>query len=645
VVVATTGKLTTLAHAHKYWWRGSYHDGEGRTFFDDRGYDTSVKACVLGVVVPIRQGTEIIGILKCNLEVTDALSNVIVVHARQHGQPMKLVRSGGVVVIEDGAEPLSTRVSDEVVEAMKALELKSFIARGKQDDELLTCGPVGITHESDKYAFGGSRQSIDHTGGNEGEGWHVVSLQPMGQLLSSTEYVTKIIVAVGIVFGSIMALGAWRLSRTLSHPIMELVEHSRRVGQGDFDAKTDITSKDELGVLAGSFNKMTSDLRQTMISRDRLIEEIEQRKQAEEDRERLVHNLGERVKELQCTYGVANSIRKRTDMEGVCRDVCQLIPPSWQYPEITRCRVRLYDVEYVSEGFTETPWRQSRDIDVDGIVRGTVDVCYLQEMPQLDEGPFMTEERELINSIALMLGQAAEHAEAAAERLAYQERLVRLASQQASAEEQQRRLISADLHDRVGQTLVAAKVEIGLLRRSLTSAGDLTAADKSLELIDQTMKDVWSLTFELCPPMLYEAGLEAALEWLAKQFAERHDITCRLICDGNTQLMHDDLRGLLFQASRELLTNVSKHAQATDVEIGVTADDESLRVCVTDNGVGFDRVAAGDKARDAGGFGLFSIRERLRYFGGDLEIHSEPGHGARITMIVPLSSVEEIGEN
>ena len=109
-LVASTAKLSTLAHGHKYWWLGSYNNGEGAVFFDDRGYDDSVGGYVLGLVVPIRKGTEIIGILKCNLNILGSISELISDEKNQLLGKLKLVRSGGMVVFEKGFEPLSTQV-------------------------------------------------------------------------------------------------------------------------------------------------------------------------------------------------------------------------------------------------------------------------------------------------------------------------------------------------------------------------------------------------------------------------------------------------------------------------------------------------------------------------------------------------------
>ena len=282
-LVASTGKLTTFAHANKYWWKASYHEGEGKIFFDDRGFDQSVEGYVLGVVVPIRQGTEIIGILKCNLNVTDALSDIIMPHThRGEAKALKLVRTGGLIVLEEGKEPLSTRVSSVLADAMKDRSPGSLILQGDHSAQFLAYAPVDLTHGSEEYGFGGSTKSVDHSKGNEGEGWFIVSLQPLRLLYDATKRTTQILVGAGIFFCIVTALGAWLLSRTLARPILKLVEHSQRVGRGDFDAEVNIVSNDELGILARSFNTMANDLRETMVSRYLLVEEVDQRKQTED---------------------------------------------------------------------------------------------------------------------------------------------------------------------------------------------------------------------------------------------------------------------------------------------------------------------------------------------------------------------------
>lgn len=104
-LVASTAKLTTLAHGHKYWWRGAYAQGRGRVFLDDRGYDDSVGGYVLGLVVPIKQNGRIIGLLKCNLNIMGFISQAL--STPRNADLFQLVRSGGLIVFEPGHEPLN----------------------------------------------------------------------------------------------------------------------------------------------------------------------------------------------------------------------------------------------------------------------------------------------------------------------------------------------------------------------------------------------------------------------------------------------------------------------------------------------------------------------------------------------------------
>ncbi|UCF79129.1 MAG: GAF domain-containing protein, partial [Candidatus Eiseniibacteriota bacterium] len=164
------------------------------------------------------------------------------------------------------------------------------------------------------------------------------------------------------------------------------------------------------------------------VSKLAIFRDISERKQAQEAQEKLLHELGERVKELQCMYGTFRSIRGRESLEDIFRDVAALIPPGWQYPEITRGKVLFEGREYTSEPFEETAWKQSSEIIVNGTPSGAVEVYYLESRPELDEGPFLKEERSLIDNLAVTLSQAVEH------RRAIEELTRELAVSQALAE-------------------------------------------------------------------------------------------------------------------------------------------------------------------------------------------------------------------
>ncbi len=140
--------------------------------------------------------------------------------------------------------------------------------------------------------------------------------------------------------------------------------------------------------------------------------DITRQKKADADKAKLLHDIGERLKELKCMYAISNSIAKNESIDEIFKDTAAAIPPGWHYPEITRGKVRYKDKEFVSESFEETEWKQSSDIVVAGKPYGTVEVYYLEECPTLDEGPFMTEERALIDGIARTLSETLERRQA-----------------------------------------------------------------------------------------------------------------------------------------------------------------------------------------------------------------------------------------
>jgi len=124
------------------------------------------------------------------------------------------------------------------------------------------------------------------------------------------------------------------------------------------------------------------------------------------------HDLAERIKDLNCLYGVASSVQKREGLDVIFHDVLSLIPAAWNYPHITRGKIRFDGQEYVLDSFQETRWKLTSDIVVAGRTRGSLEIYYLEQRPVLDEGPFLKEERNLINAVAQTLSEAAERKQA-----------------------------------------------------------------------------------------------------------------------------------------------------------------------------------------------------------------------------------------
>ncbi len=249
---------------------------------------------------------------------------------------------------------------------------------------------------------------------------------------------------------------------------------------------------------------------------------------------------------------------------------------------------------------------------------------------------------ELIKANEQLKRENEERRRAEEELLVYQAKLRSLSSELLLTEERERRRIATDLHDRIGHALANSAIKLGLLHKSASSAGFAGEVDEIRRVIDQTIQDTGSLTFEISPPMLYDLGLEAAIDWLVEQTQQQYKILIEFYDDGRPKPMDVSFRVLIFQATRELLFNIVKHARAQHAKVFIRRDGDDIRIDIEDDGVGFDTSAIDSQLGRTKGFGLFSIRERLSHLGGYLEVESAPGKGALITMVSPMKFEEEI---
>jgi signal transduction histidine kinase len=221
----------------------------------------------------------------------------------------------------------------------------------------------------------------------------------------------------------------------------------------------------------------------------------------------------------------------------------------------------------------------------------------------------------------------------------YQADLRSLASQLTLAEEQERRRLAVYLHDQIGQNLALSNIKLQELRASLAKNGVdglMGEVDNLSGLLTQTIGETQSLTSRISPPILYDLGLEAALEWLTERISQQHGLLGYFESDRQPKPVDDNLKVLLFQAVQELLVNVVKHAHARSLKVSMWRQDDHLNIGVEDDGVGYDPKIPPYRNGKGGGFGLFSIRERLRPLGGRLEVRSEPQGGAEFVLSVPL---------
>lgn len=216
------------------------------------------------------------------------------------------------------------------------------------------------------------------------------------------------------------------------------------------------------------------------------------------------------------------------------------------------------------------------------------------------------------------------------------ERLRQLAVYQTRLKEEERKRIARDIHDDLGQNLMALRIEVAsLVQRTTDAHPRLNQRARSvMDNVDSTIRSVRHIINDLRPAVL-DLGLAAALEWQVDEFVKRSPLSCTLeIGVHESELKLDDARATaLFRVCQEALTNISRHASASAVRIGLTRRHDSLELSISDNGIGGLPL---QERRKGQSFGLLGMRERLVTLGGKLHIESVPGQGTTLVARIPL---------
>jgi two-component system sensor histidine kinase UhpB len=207
-------------------------------------------------------------------------------------------------------------------------------------------------------------------------------------------------------------------------------------------------------------------------------------------------------------------------------------------------------------------------------------------------------------------------------------------------QEAERGRIARDLHDSVGQSLTALKIQLEVLLQEAGGRTDgLAARLASLtDLADRTLHEVRLLSHRLRPPMLDDLGLVPTLRWLARSFGAR--LPVEIVAGGldGEMRLDPDLETLLYRVAQEALSNAARHAQASSALVRLERNAGRIRLCITDTGRGFDVAAVQHQPAAGSGFGLSGMRDRVRLFGGRFAVRSRPGEGTAIEVDLPVGT-------
>lgn len=358
-----------------------------------------------------------------------------------------------------------------------------------------------------------------------------------------------------------------------------------------------------------------------------VIRDISTRKKAELKSERLMHNLRERIKEINCMYSLKNILHANDNIENSLYEIVNIIPLGYQYPDITCCRIKLHNKLYCSNNFKESQIKQSLNIIIQGKLVGVVEVFITGIIPKHHNRPFIKEEQNLIENLISTL-------EIALEKEVTHKHFEKLTNKIVEIQENDRKLLVQELHDNIAQKLGVTKIQ---LEKEIINANDHDK--KTLEDISQKISDVASdlrnLANDIRPIILENFGFVEAVKFYLKQFKDVFNIKLEL----KPEIMIKDwnIKINLYRCFQEIVYNIKKHSKAKNICISFSRDDDNLILIISDDGIGFDIKNLSDSNKKILRFGLVNISERINFIKGKVDLDSEHGKGTSFKIVVPMN--------
>ncbi len=418
---------------------------------------------------------------------------------------------------------------------------------------------------------------------------------------------------IGVVTIILGGLAAYLLATFISSPVKKITAATKKVAEGDLVTRLTIERNDEIGVLADSFNKMTENLQKTTISKN-YVDNI----------------IGSMINSLIVldTDAVIRRVNKAT---------CDLLG---------------YDEkELVGKDITTSILSGGiifRDVGFQKLLSGkqldNLEVEYIEKnggkVPMLLSAGILRNSSGEIEGLVVIARDITERKHAEEGRRQSQKELRFLSSQLLTAQERERRRLSVELHDELGQSLMVLKLKVGSIQR-LWAGGEpklKEECDGMLEYINVITENVRRLSRDLSPSLLEDLGLTVAVRKLVKMNVQHSSIDYSLDIVELDDLFSPDDEIMVYRIIQECLTNIEKHAKAKRVEIVIKLIDNEVLLCITDDGRGFDEKEAYNRDPSQKGLGLSAMHERARILGGSLHIWSQKDKGTITTLMIPVVS-------
>ena len=438
----------------------------------------------------------------------------------------------------------------------------------------------------------------------------------LSNLQSKFQQQTLLILAALCAALFVVAVATFYMRRNILRPLDYLSRQASSIAQGSYATRCDIATHNEIAELGAGFNTMA----------EAIEHEIIKLKQVEE-------SLRERLKEINCFFAIRRGMESGS-LEEVCRTIFVQLIAAMQFPHIASIVIEVDGKKFVSDQYDKDSARKLRkQITVFGEVSGWMAVFYSEDQPFL-----LPEEQNLIDVIGDDLGKWLEHKQAEARILVEQELRVRDAAIREFAahvermREEDRKYIAREIHDELGQLLAALHLEISLLKSVEDNRKRVEIITSNMsELVDKADQSVRNVAEHLRPASL-GLGIVSAIKKLINEFRKHSGVSCVLHLREDSLDLNEDQTVAIFRIVQESLTNVTRHAEASRVEITLSQRADNLIVEVRDNGKGFDSADAAKKKS----FGLLGMRERAAVLGGGIDITSLHGQGTVVNVRIPI---------
>ncbi len=545
-------------------------------------------------------------------------------------------------VLESGVISVSTGVQDE----QGRLRVVTPITNKPE------CQPC---HPPDNRVLGAVQVSLDTTRLDNQMRQQTIFFGTMGVL-------TLLIIGTGL---------ALVLRGTVLSPLSRLAESARRLSRGDYSARAESDRNDETGMLARTFNNMAESVeqrsRELEASRQELArwnidleDKIERRTRELSalnaiitavsqslDLNRILNDALEKIlKVLAVEAGAVHLLEEKTGRPvimahrglaaGYVREMEKLEPGEGLPGEVSQSGEPVILDASASAGISGKKGRFLSGISLP--VRAKNRILGTLSLMSYTPNKFEPSLVHLLSAAGETMGIAVENARGAQNLEEANKIRVQLLEKLISAQEEERRRISRELHDEASQSLAALALNLEDIADTLPAADRETK--KKLDILKeraiQTLGGIRNLALELRPSALDDLGLSMAIDWYARDFLAKKGVDVKVQITGARKKLPSYTETILFRILQEALTNIAKHAAASQVQVQLELSDTAAVVQIEDNGQGFDAEATLNRKSIGRRLGIHGMMERAALLGGTLNIKSKPGEGTSVHVEVPV---------